>query len=304
MVIAVVAASTIIISGITAAAISFGSKANAKFNSDSYSDEAGGAEYTEEFTTFNQAEYTEKVNAGGNDFNCIINNVPSEPFSEDETIPYDIREFAYKNGLSTDLWPQELIDMLNKYPQTEEFVLNYPLLKDEKFDIDISDCNYETEVPLFLQWDKRWGYEPYGDDMIANAGCGPTCLSMVAVHLLQDPSLDPKTMAEFSEDYGYCSPGFGSYWSLIYEGGEILGLDVQSVYNDEHTIISNLEAGNPIICLVGPGDFTYGGHFIVLTDYVDGKIKINDPNSIENSQKLWDYDEIKNQLEELYACSV
>lgn len=27
------------------------------------------------------------------------------------------------------------------------------------------------------------------------------------------------------------------------------------------------------------GDFTLEGHYIVMTDYVDGQIKVNDPNS-------------------------
>ena len=63
-----------------------------------------------------------------------------------------------------------------------------------------------------------------------------------------------------------------------------------------------MEAGNPIICVMGPGDFTTTGHFIVMTDYVDGKIKINDPNSPIRSNKLWDCDLIKDQIRNLWVC--
>jgi len=299
----------VVIGSITAAAISFGSYAKSSADSaniynetNNNEDDSDESKTITDTSTSELAEITDRE--GNTDFSEIQNYNNSVPFSDDETIPYAIREFAFRHGLTTEHWPQSLIDMLIKYPQTEEFVLNYPFLKNMTYDIDITDSGYEYEVPLFLQWDKRWGYTTYGDDMIANAGCGPTCLSMVCTYLLQDPSLDPKTVAEFSMDYGYCCPGFGSYWSLIYEGGEILGLNVEPIYNDEESIVSELEAGNPIICLVGPGDFTYGGHFIVLTDYIDGKIKINDPNSIENSEKLWDYSDIEYQLDELYACSV
>lgn len=35
------------------------------------------------------------------------------------------------------------------------------------------------EIPLLLQWDERWGYSVYGDNMIAVNGCGPTAVAMV-----------------------------------------------------------------------------------------------------------------------------
>lgn len=219
-------------------------------------------------------------------------------------VPDSILRFAYENDLSTDLWPKSMIELLERNPETEEFVLNYPLLKDKKFEIDLSDSGYETEVPLFLQWDQRWGYEPYGNNNIAIAGCGPTCLSMVYVYLTGDTSMNPKAMAEFSTDYGYCVPGNGSDWALIHEGGEILGLNVEEIYLDEYAIASELEEGNPVICIMDKGIFTTGGHFIVMTDYVDGQFKVNDPNSIIRSEQLWSYDEIQDQILGIWACSI
>ncbi len=221
----------------------------------------------------------------------------------ESNVPDSILEFAYKNNLSTDQWPQEMIELLERNPETEEFVLNYPLLKDKEFEIDLSDCDYRSEVPLFLQWDQRWGYSPYGSSNIAIAGCGPTCLSMVYVHLTGDTSMNPKAMAEFSTEYGYCVPGNGSDWALIHEGGEILGLNVEEVYLDEYAIASELEAGNPVICIMDKGIFTTGGHFIVLTDYIDGQFKVNDPNSNIRTEQLWDYDDIEDQILGLWACS-
>ncbi len=269
----------LVIGGVTAAAVSFGSKANEKINhtepaTESQSISTSSAEVTEAFNP----DYSSNV-------------------------PVEIQKFAHINGLSTDLWSDEIIELLKKNPETEEFVLNYPLLKDEEFKIDISDSVNNDSVPHFLQWDTRWGYAPYGDDIIANAGCGPTCLSMVYVYLTGDTSMNPKAMAEFSTEYGYCVPGNGSSWSLIYEGGEYLGLDVWELPLVEDYIIENLQNGNPVICVMGPGDFTDGGHFIVMTDYIDGQIKINDPNSIIRTNKLWNYSDIEDQIENLWACS-
>ncbi len=223
--------------------------------------------------------------------------------SEEQKPATTLEEFASNNGLTLDQWPDEIREMLDKNKETKDFVFNYPLLKDKDFPIDISDSLKSDSVPLFMQWDQRWGYTPYGDDIIAISGCGPTCLSMVSSYLLQDPSLDPKTVAEFSESNGYCAPGNGSFWTLISEGGERLGLTVNELTLDENDIKSNLEEGKPVICIMGPGDFTTGGHFIVMVDYIDGKIKINDPNSIANSEKLWDYSSIESQIDNLWACS-
>ncbi len=295
MIIAAVIVAAIIISGVTVAAVTFGLKVKEKQDTHSHNDymEYGGGYYSEED---NYDDYTSDYTENESDETSVL---PEDIGS----VPYAIQSFAEKNGLSTDLWPKELIELIKKNPETEEFVLNYPLLKDEEFYIDISDSANSDSVPLFLQWDKRWGYTPYGDDMIANAGCGPTCLSMVYTYLTGDTYYDPKTMAEFSEDYGYCVPGNGSAWSLISEGGEILGLNVEELPLDEDMIRNSLLEGNPVICVMGPGDFTDGGHFIVMTDYIDGKIKINDPNSVIRSEKLWNFDDIKYQIENLWACS-
>lgn len=215
-----------------------------------------------------------------------------------------IESFAKEHNLSISEWPNELLDLLNRNPETEEFVLNYPLKKDLKPEIDLSEYENAESVPLFMQWDERWGYAPYGDDMIAISGCGPTCLSMVSVYLLHDTTYNPKYVAEFSEENGYCIPGDGSSWTLISEGGKQLGLNVTELNLQEDIIIQNLESGNPIICIMGRGDFTDGGHYIVLTDYIDGKFKVNDPNSKIRSEKLWSFQELESQISNLWVCSV
>ena len=213
-----------------------------------------------------------------------------------------VSEFAREHNLSTDAWPEKLIELLERNPETKEFVLNYPLKKDLNPEINLDEYKNSESVPLLLQWDERWGYNEYAGDLMGLSGCGPTCLSMVCVYLLRDTACTPEYVAAFAEENGYSVSGNGSAWSLIFDGGELLGLDVTEIPLVENRIIQNLEVGNPIICIMGPGDFTTTGHFIVMTEYVDGKIRINDPNSIERSNQLWELSHIKHQIRNLWVC--
>ena len=52
---------------------------------------------------------------------------------------------------------------------------------------------------------------------------------------------------------------------------------------------------------MGPGAFTTTGHFIVLTGCEDGMIRVNDPNSRKNSEKLWTYEEIAGSIRNLWT---
>lgn len=210
--------------------------------------------------------------------------------------------FASNYGLSRTAWPQELLELLEKNPDAAEFVLNYPLKKDQTFEIDLAEHRNSETVPLFLQWDERWGYTIYGSNVMGLTGCGPTCLSMVCLYLLKDSMYTPRYVADFAEQNGYYVNGSGSAWSLISEGGETLGLDVVEIPLDENRMMKNLELGNPIICIMGPGDFTTTGHFIVLRGVAEGKFVVNDPNSKTNSERLWSYDEIKGQIKNLWVC--
>ena len=121
-------------------------------------------------------------------------------------------------------YPEILVETAEKCPQTLDYVYNYPELKDRRFDIDLSADAQSSTVPLFIQWDERWGYEPYGSGFIGTSGCGPTCLSMAAVYLTKNAAYSPLFVARLAEKNGYCVPGNGSSWTLISEGSALLGL--------------------------------------------------------------------------------
>lgn len=212
-----------------------------------------------------------------------------------------VSDYAQKHKLNLSDYPESLISLLSRNSETKDFVLSYPEEKDKTHKINMKEYKNCKAVPLFMQWDKRWGYTMYGDDVAGLTACGPVCLSMVSVYILQDTKYSPDYMIEWAKENGYCVDGSGSLWTLISEGGEKLGLDVTEIPLDKDRVISNLKVGNPIICVMGPGDFTSTGHFIVMTGYENGKIKINDPNSYANSQKEWNYDDIYKQINNLWV---
>lgn len=212
-----------------------------------------------------------------------------------------VMAYAQENDVSYGQYPPELIELLERNPETEAFVLEYPQAKDQEYEIDLSEYDRSEGVPLLLQWDRRWGYAEYGDGIIGLTGCGPVCLSMAGYYVTGDTSLTPEAVAAFAEENGYYSSGNGSKWTLISEGGTQLGLDVTQIPLLESRIMDNLAVDNPIICAVGPGDFTTTGHYIVLVGEEDGLISVNDPNSRKNSEKLWSYEQLESQIRNLWV---
>lgn len=210
-----------------------------------------------------------------------------------------VKAYAEEKGIPYSAYPQSLIDLLERNPETEAFVLNYPFREEQT--IDLSEYDRSQGVPLLMQWDTRWGYMEYGSDVVGLTGCGPVCLAMAGYYVTGDEKFSPDKMVEFSLDEGYCSWGNGTSWTLISEGGVKLGLDVTEIPLVKQRIMDNLEAGNPIICAMGPGDFTTSGHYIVLVGTEDGMIRVNDPNSFENSGKLWTYEQMESQFRNLWV---
>ena len=213
-----------------------------------------------------------------------------------------VKAFAEKNGLFFAQYPKSLIELLEKNPETEEFVLQYPL--HEAGEPDLSGYDRKAGVPLFLQWDAQWGYEKYGSDYLAITGCGPTCLAMAGYYLTGSLNMNPRDIAAFAEDNGYYAKGYGSSWTLISEGSARLGLKATELPLVKKKMTDALEAGNPVILAMGQGDFTTTGHYILLTGVENGFFRVNDPNSIANSSKLWSYEQIEDQIRNIWAISL
>lgn len=215
-----------------------------------------------------------------------------------------INEFARENRLSLKDYPNDLRALLERNPEAEDFVLNYPFLKDKAPQpLTKDELGDISEIPHFFQWDKRWGYCGYAGSIMGVSGCGPACLSMVSVFLLKDISLDPLNIARFAEKEGYATDNNGTKWILMSEGAEKLGLKSEELPLHKETIINALNSGKPIICIMGAGDFTSSGHYIVLTGYSENGFSVLDPNSQKNSDTKWTYEKIEKQIRNIWAFS-
>ena len=158
-------------------------------------------------------------------------------------------------------------------------------------------------MPYLYQIDPAWNEEPYASGTIGENGCGPTALAMVRAHLTGDTSLDPVALAKWSERNGYVE-GNATRWALMSEGAALLGLDSSELPASADAVRAALQAGKPVVCVVGPGDFTTTGHFIVLSGLNDdGTVSVHDPNSVLNSQMAWDLGRILGQCRNLWAFS-
>ncbi|NLF21148.1 MAG: hypothetical protein GX588_07025 [Clostridiaceae bacterium] len=161
----------------------------------------------------------------------------------------------------------------------------------------------DEQLPYFSQWDQRWGYNSYAGGFFGQTGCGPVVLSMVYTGLTGKEDKLPPAMGEFAGEQGYELNGNGTAWLLMSEGASKLGLTAEELPLSKSAMIKAVSEGRPIILVVGPGDFTSGGHYIVLRGLVDGEFSIYDPFSISNSQKLWSYEQLEGQIRNIWAYS-
>ena len=218
-------------------------------------------------------------------------------FGERTEAEQTVKAFAEEHRISYGRYPQALIDLYGRNPETRDFVLNYPFREDTA--VDLSGFSRDT-VPLFLQYDPMWGYERYGSSVIAVTGCGPTCLAMAGYYLTGDAGFNPVDVARFAEKRGYYASGYGSSWTLISQGAETLGLTATELPLVKKKITTALESGAPVILALGPGDFTSSGHYIVLSGMEEGLFRVNDPNSRENSGRLWSYETLEPQIRNIW----
>lgn len=201
-------------------------------------------------------------------------------------------------------YPKQLQELALKNEEALEFVYDYPTEHVKEHTIDLTEEASMDSVPLFVQWDKRWGYEKYSGNFFAASGCGPTTLSMVVVYLTHNRDASPLAVAKYSKEAGYSVDGSGSSWTLISEGCRYYGVKAKTVALDESRMKAELDAGHPIVVNVGPGDFTDTGHFMVITGYDDEGFSINDPNSIEKSCKRWLFKNISSQIRAVWSMYV
>lgn len=147
------------------------------------------------------------------------------------------------------------------------------------------------QPPDFKQGDWRWGkkmYSNHGDkgQTMANSGCGPTAAADV-VAALKDSTVTPWTLAQLAMKWGDRTYNSGTAWSFFKHIMTEYAFTnmVQSASID--ALKACLDAGGYVVCSMGPGYWTSGGHFICAWKYDATYIYCNDPaSSSRKKQKI------------------
>lgn len=197
-------------------------------------------------------------------------------------------------------YSDELIIALAANPEMTDYVYGY-LFSDQAVTGGITDDESPDEYPLFLQWDIRWGYYPYGINTMGTSGCGPCCLSMAVYYLTGDKTATPNAVADYSLAHNYYVYDVGTSWALLDTYPKTFGLCVSHPSLSEANLKAELDKGNILICSVRPGNFTYSGHFIVIYDYDENGFKVNDPKCVYRSRQTWTYEQIKNDIKRTWS---
>lgn len=198
------------------------------------------------------------------------------------------------------LYPDVLLTSVAENPEMADYMCGYPD-SDGSVTGGFTEAELKQEYPLFLQFDPRWGYYPYGTTVMAHSGCGPTCLSMAIFYLTGDESITPDAVGKYSMDNGYYVKNVGTAWALLDDYPIIHGLDSEMISVNEEAMNEKLEEGNILICSMRPGDFTSGGHFVVVYGVDEEGYKVNDPKCVYRSNQSWSYKELKKNIKGIWC---
>lgn len=147
----------------------------------------------------------------------------------------------------------------------------------------------------YKQGDSRWGSKMYSNhndksQTMKNSGCGPTACADVVATLI-DPNVTPWTLAQLSMEWGTRTTSNGTAWGFfkkVFERYAGFGKFVQT--SSIATAKACCDAGGYVVCSMGAGYWTKGGHFICMWKYDGTYIYCNDPaSSSRKKQKESDF---------------
>ena len=155
----------------------------------------------------------------------------------------------------------------------------------------------------YKQGDSRWGkkmYSNHGDkgQTMSNSGCGPTSMADV-VATLKDPSVTPWDLAQKSMAWGDRTRNSGTAWTFFGHIAEEYGFVKMVQSKNWSALTACLDAGGYVVCSMGPGYWTKGGHFICAWKYDDTYVYCNDPAS--STRKKQRISEFKAQRKQFFC---
>lgn len=180
------------------------------------------------------------------------------------------------------------------YNGTPDIVQTPNINKDGNYveGVEYTDSSF-GQIIYFNQGDyKKYYYAKdtskpeYGKATISSHGCGPTSLSIVASSILNKQITPIETTSKVCKANGCTSSG--SRYTALVNVGKDYGLKVTTTANNQEVINALSTNNSLVIVLMGPGTFTSGGHFIVLTGAnTNGQVSVADPASRKRTEKKW-----------------
>ena len=123
---------------------------------------------------------------------------------------------------------------------------------------------------------------------IATHGCGPTSVAIVVASMKNDESITPiVTTQKVCSINGGCD-GSGSYSDALISTLKSYGLTVKTSNDDQEALDALNSNKSLVIVNMGPGMFTQGGHYMVLTGVnTKGEVSVADPGNREYTKQQW-----------------
>ena len=146
----------------------------------------------------------------------------------------------------------------------------------------------------FRQYDSRWANNVYTStgnksQTMRNSGCGPTAAANIVAHV-KDASVTPWTLAQIALKKGYRTANSGTAWGFFKHLAGVYGFSKFVQTSSLATLKACLDEGGYVVCSMGPGYWTSGGHYITAWKYDGTYIYCNDPASAtRKKQKQGDF---------------
>jgi len=174
---------------------------------------------------------------------------------------------------------------------------------EEKTDPDVKPSSEDggTVTPIpgvfqqpvdYKQYDSRWASKMYSNhndksQTMRSSACGPTSMADIIATLV-DKEKNPYDLALLALKFGDRTYNSGTAWAffiphIMNEFGFVKAVQTKNL----DALKACLDAGGYVVCSMGPGYWTSGGHFICAWKYDGTYIYCNDPASSKRTkQKL------------------
>lgn len=148
--------------------------------------------------------------------------------------------------------------------------------KARSWNVELGDYKGLT---YYSQIDSRWKNKMYSSvndrsQTVGTSGCGPTSAAMIVTAC--KGTITPDKMSDLFVQYGYRSSNQGTYWSAFRAVADEFNIGYTET-TDIQRALQLLQSNHYVVCSVGNGLFTTGGHFIVLTKLEGNTIQVYDP---------------------------